>query len=214
MKLKTYAVDGSDAGEREFPGFPVFEGDRGVDALRQAILALRANRRQGSASTKTVSEVRGSGRKVHRQKGLGAARAGQRRSPLRRGGGVTFGPKPRSYRQKVNRKVRRLALARALFDGAIEERIFVIEEWCVPEAKTKHFARLLDQVSPGTGRTLVVDDAFVPEFTLAARNVARANLTQANELNALDMAGATRVVVSSKALDALLAKVAEKESSQ
>ncbi|SVD29219.1 uncharacterized protein METZ01_LOCUS382073, partial [marine metagenome] len=120
MKLKLYAADGTEAGEHEVSDFPSFEGNAGVDALRQVIIAIRANRRQGSASTKIRSEVRGSGRKIHRQKGLGVGRVGDRFAVQRRGGGVVFGPRPRSFNKKVNRKMKRLALARALFDGAAE----------------------------------------------------------------------------------------------
>ena len=104
MKLKLFKSDGTEAGDHEVANFPVLEEDKGNDALRQVILAVRANKRQGNASTKLRSEVAGSGKKIYRQKGLGVGRAGDKRAPQRRGGGIVFGPKPRSYSQKLNKK--------------------------------------------------------------------------------------------------------------
>ena len=95
MNLKYYSADGSGGEERDFAGFPEFEGSKGRMALRQAIIAIQANLRQGNASTKTRGEVSGSGKKLFRQKGTGSARRGPKRTPLLRGGGVAFGPKPR-----------------------------------------------------------------------------------------------------------------------
>ena len=93
MKLKHYAADGAGGEERDF-AVPEFKGDKGVEALRQVLVASMTNFRRGNASTRTRAEVRGGGRKPHRQKGTGSARAGSRRSPIWRGGGVVFGPKP------------------------------------------------------------------------------------------------------------------------
>ncbi len=213
MKLKAYSADGSEAGEKEVAGFPTFDDDKGVDALRQAILAIRANRRQGNASTKNRAEVSGSGKKLYRQKGLGAGRVGDKRAGQRRGGGIAFGPKPRSFNQKVNRKVKRLALARALFEGADEGRLALIDEWKVEQPKTKLFVQVIDKVVPDSKRVLIVDDAFSDDFGLAARNVSRVALGRAQDLNPLDLATAENVVFSTKALDVLLAKLGEESES-
>ena len=113
MKFPYFTAEGTEDGERDYPSFINFEKNKGVDALRQVILAIRSNKRQGSASTKTRAEVRGSGKKIHRQKGLGAGRVGDKNAVQRRGGGVVFGPKPRSYNKKVNRKTKRLAPIRS-----------------------------------------------------------------------------------------------------
>ena len=96
MKIKLYKSDGTESGEHEVDNFPTLEEGKGSDALRQLIVAVHANKRQGNASTKLRSEVSGSGKKIFRQKGLGVGRAGDKRAPQRRGGGVVFGPKPRS----------------------------------------------------------------------------------------------------------------------
>ncbi|NBB79465.1 MAG: 50S ribosomal protein L4, partial [Verrucomicrobia bacterium] len=106
MKLKVYTADGTASEEKDFAQFPVFEGDKGVAALRQVILAHQANARQGNASTKTRAEVRGSGKKLFRQKGSGTARQGSRRVPHQRHGGVAHGPRPRDFSQKINRKMK------------------------------------------------------------------------------------------------------------
>jgi large subunit ribosomal protein L4 len=119
MKLKVFKADGSSSTEKDFPNFPEFEGDRGIATLRQVVIAQQANKRQGNASTKTRAEVAGSGKKLFRQKGSGTARQGTRRVPHQRHGGVAHGPKPRDYSQKTNRKMRQLAMQRALFDRAI-----------------------------------------------------------------------------------------------
>ena len=104
MKLKLFKSDGTETGEYAVENFPTLENGKGSDALRQVILAVRANQRQGNASTKLRSEVSGSGKKIFRQKGLGVGRAGDKRAPQRRGGGIVFGPRPRSYSQKLNKK--------------------------------------------------------------------------------------------------------------
>ena len=215
MKLKLYAADGSETGDREVSGVPSFEGNAGIDALRQVIIAIQANRRQGSASTKIRSEVRGSGRKIHRQKGLGVGRVGDRFAVQRRGGGAVFGPRARSFNKKVNRKMKRLALARALFDGAAEGKLSLIEEWKVAEPKTKLFVQVLNKMVPAGRSALLVGegDAFPKDFGLAARNVARTNLSRAQDLNPHDIVGADKVIFSTEGLDFFLAKLGREESS-
>src|SRR6058998_3059534 len=114
MKLTVFSSDGKTSSERDFADIPTFEGDRGLQAVKEVIVAINANNRQGTHSTKTRGEVRGGGAKPWRQKGTGRARAGSIRSPLWTGGGTVFGPAPRHYTVKVNRKARRAALRSAL----------------------------------------------------------------------------------------------------
>ena len=213
MKFPYFTVEGTEDGERDYPSFMNFEKNKGVDALRQVILAIRSNKRQGSASTKTRAEVRGSGKKIHRQKGLGAGRVGDKNAVQRRGGGVVFGPKPRSYNKKVNRKTKRLALARALFDGATEGKLSLIEGWKVSEAKTKHFTQIINKVIPDSRRSLIVDDAFEDNFGYAARNVSRITLARAQDLSPLDLVLADKVIFSVSGLEVLLAKVGKEDAS-
>ena len=146
MKLTVFSSDGTSSREQDFAGLPVFEGDKGLQAVKEVIVAINANNRQGTHSTKTRGEVRGGGKKPWRQKGTGRARAGSIRSPLWVGGGVVFGPKPRDYSKKINSKVKALAFSRALFDRAVAGEIAIIEEFAVSPAKTKVAAAIIKTV--------------------------------------------------------------------
>jgi len=205
MKLKVYSPDAKTSHEQEF-GLPVFEGDRGMQALKQVIVAIRANMRLGTHSTKRRGEVRGGGKKPWNQKGSGRARAGSIRSPLWPGGGVVFGPKPRDYTQKINGKVKSLAFSRALFDRAVAGEIEVIEAWQVAPAKTKVISELLTRIAP-KGKLLLVDAPFAVEILRAARNLKRVSMQEASKLNSLDLAQYQRIIVSAKALDTIIARV-------
>jgi large subunit ribosomal protein L4 len=205
MKLKVYSPDAKTSREQEF-GLPVFEGDRGVQALKQVIVAIRANQRLGTHSTKRRGEVRGGGKKPWNQKGSGRARAGSIRSPLWPGGGVVFGPKPRDYTQKINGKVKSLAFSRALFERAVAGEIEVIEAWQVAPAKTKVINEVLTRIAP-KGKLLLVDAPFAVEILRAARNLKRVSMQEAAKLNSLDLAQYQRIIVSAKALDAIIARV-------
>ena len=207
MKFILHNADGSSKGEKEIKDFPSLDGDKGLDALRQTIIAIHANQRQGNASTKLRSEVAGSGKKIYRQKGLGVGRAGDKRAIQRRGGGVIFGPRPRSYNQKINRKIKLLALKRALNDAAVENRISVIEEWSLSEMKTKAFKQLLSNINLESKKCLLISDEFSKEFQLAARNYSKARLCRVCDLNPLLAVQADQMVFSSTGMNALIEKL-------
>src|ERR1035437_7173711 len=162
MKLTVFSSDGKTSSEKEFAGLPTFEGDKGLQAVKEVIVAINANNRQGTHSTKTRGEVRGGGKKPWRQKGTGRARAGSIRPPLWGGGGVVFGPKPRDYSKKINGKVKQLAFSRALFDRAVAGQIAVIEAFAAPAAKTKVMNQVVTRIAP-KGRVLLVDAPFAVE---------------------------------------------------
>lgn len=206
MKLKVYSADGASSQEQEFPGIPVFEGDKGVQALKEVIVAIRANQRQGTRSTKTRGEVSGGGKKPWRQKGTGRARAGSIRSPLWVGGGVVFGPRPRDFSKKINGKVKALAFSRALFDRAAAGELVVIEKVAPSQAKTKLVNEVVNRIEPA-GKLLLVDAPFSTEAVRAARNIQRVSLQEASKLNALDLAQYKKIIVSSAALEAILNRV-------
>jgi large subunit ribosomal protein L4 len=206
MKFKLFNSDGTAAGETEVSNFPSLEDGKGVDALRQYILAVRANNRQGNASTKTRDEVSGSGKKIYRQKGLGTGRAGDKRAIQRTGGGVAFGPKPRSYSQKVNAKVRNLALRRALIDQAADGAISLIEKWSLKTHRTKDFALLLSSLSTGK-KVLVIDETVENNLTLASRNLSNVQVSSASGVNALDIVAADQVVFSVGGINSLVNKL-------
>ena len=206
MKFTVYSPDGTTSREQEFAGLPTFEGDRGLQAVKEVIVAINANRRLGTHSTKTFGEVRGGGKKPWRQKGTGRARAGSIRSPLWSGGGVVFGPKPRDYGKKVNGKVRALAFSRALFDRAAAGEIAVIERFEATPAKTKVVSQVVGRIAP-QGRILLVDAPFAAGTRLAARNLGRVRLQEAAKLNTLDLSQYKKIIVSAKALEAIIARV-------
>ena len=206
MKLTIFSSDGTTSREEDFAGMPVFEGDKGRQALKEVIVAIRANNRQGTHSTKTRGEVRGGGKKPWKQKGTGRARAGSSRSPLWGGGGVVFGPKPRDYSKKINAQVKALAFSRALFERASAGELAVIEGFAVSPVKTKVVNQVVGRIAPA-GRVLLVDASFAAETVRAARNLERVSLQEATKLNPLDLAQYRRIIVSSKALEAIIARV-------
>jgi large subunit ribosomal protein L4 len=153
--------------------------------VHQAMVRQRANARQGTASTKTRGEVAGSTHKLFRQKGTGNARAGSRRSPLRRGGGIIFGPRPRDYHQAMPKKMRQLALRCALSAKVRDEELKVIAELKI-EPKTKQMAQILTDLGVDSS-VLVVTPEPVENVIKAARNIKSTKTTPANLLNVLDI---------------------------
>ncbi len=205
MKLKVYSTDGSSSREIEINDLPTFEGDKGLQAVKEVVVAHRANARLGTHSTKTRGEVRGGGKKPWRQKGTGRARAGSIRSPLWVGGGVVFGPKPRDYSKKINKQVKALAFSRALFDRASAGDLAAIEAFQVAPVKTKAFAIVLNRIAP-KGKVLIVDDPFSADAARAARNIERVSLQEATKLNTLDLSQYQKIIVSTKALEKIVAR--------
>tara|TARA_B100001248_G_C27229951_1_gene384350 strand:+ start:147 stop:779 length:633 start_codon:yes stop_codon:yes gene_type:complete len=207
MKLKLFKSDGTEAGDHEVANFPVLEEGKGNDALRQVILAVHANKRQGNASTKLRSEVAGSGKKIYRQKGLGVGRAGDKRAPQRRGGGIVFGPKPRSYSQKLNKKVKKLAFKRALIDQADSKNLIVIEDFSIDSPKTKLLNGILSRIVPDSKKVLLVSDEHNDNTSLAGRNLSYARLSTAPDLGPVDIVQADKIIFSVKGIDSLLEKL-------
>jgi len=206
MKLTVFSTDGKTSTERDYAGLTSFEGDKGLQAVKEVIVAINANNRQGTHSTKTRGEVRGGGKKPWRQKGTGRARAGSIRSPLWVGGGVVFGPKPRDYSKKVNAKVRHLAFSRALYDRAVAGELAVIESFHPEASKTKAINEILGRIAP-KGKILLVDAPFAETTTRASRNISRVALQEAAKLNTFDLAQHSKIIVSTKALDAIVARL-------
>lgn len=206
MKIKFYGIDGVCNGEREY-NIPEFEGDRGLQVLKEVIIAYQANLRQGNACTKTRGDVHGSGKKPFRQKGTGMARQGEKRSPLARGGGVVFGPKPRDFSINVNRKEKRLALQRALFDSAVEGKLVVLEALKTLDApKTAEMVSVLDKIVPSK-KCLLIDRDFSENQLLSIRNLNRIFSIDVNSVNALDLSRYPQIIMTERALTAFLEKV-------
>ena len=205
MKFKKFSKDGSSQGEKELEHFPVFEGEHGIQAIRQVLIAYNANARQGNACTKTRAEVSGTGKKPFRQKGTGRGRQGSMRSPQWRTGGVVFGPKPRDFSHKINRRVKALAFSRVLYDSANNNEISLIESWDVPSVKTKLFEQIIVKIYP-LGNVLIIDDCFDKNTLLSARNINRITLSNSSNVNVKDLVHFKNIIASEKSINTLVAR--------
>jgi len=164
----------------------VFDVPFNETLVHQAVVRQRANARQGTASTKTRGEVTGSTRKLYRQKGTGYARAGSAKSPLRRGGGIMFGPKPRSYRQAMPKKMRQLALRCVLSAKARDGELAVLESLAFDEPKSKQMARILELLNIDS-TALVVTSEAKENVVKSARNLPGIETRPADLLNVVDI---------------------------
>ena len=183
---------------------------KGMQALHETVVAYQAARRLGTACTKTKGEVSGSGSKPYRQKGTGRARAGYIRSPIRRGGGVVFGPKPRSYRKKVNDQVRRLALRKAISAQILDGNIFLVEDFNVDTPKTKAFLAAVGHITDAA-KILIVSGNFQPHTYLAGRNVGHVRLMRDLDVNAEDLLRYRKVVITRDAFDVLVRRTVQQK---
>ena len=185
MQVPVYSLTGEVVEHIEISD-QVFAVPFNEGVVHQAMVRQRANARQGTASTKTRSEVSGSSRKLFRQKGTGYARAGSRRSPLRRGGGIAFGPHPRSYRQAMPKKMRQLAQRCVLSAKARDKELMVLEELKLEEPKTKQMVQILAALGVDS-TTLIVTSEPEDSVIKSARNLKGIKTMPANLLNVLDI---------------------------
>ncbi len=199
MLVPVYNTEGEQVGEVELND-AIFGIEPNVSVMHQALVMQLANARQGTHSTKTRGEVSGGGRKPWRQKHTGRARQGSIRAPQWVGGGTVFGPKPRSYRQDMPKKMRRLALRSALSVKAAEGRIKVLDDLRLPELKTKAMVRVLENL--GIEESALI---LLPErdevVELSARNLPYVKTLRASYLNVRDLLGYETILVPLKALD-------------
>jgi len=206
MNFKIFSQDGKTSRDIT-PVFPVFEDDKGIPALKNAIIAYQANVRQGNAHTKTRGEVSGTGKKPWRQKGTGMARHGSRRSPIWPGGGVVSGPRGQNFNQKINRRVKSLALARALFERAQLHAIDLVEAFFVEAPKTRHMHDFIEAVCPLASSILLVDDHFDDAIILASRNIPHVCLVDSSSLNAWDVLRFDKILMTERALSSVVARL-------
>ncbi len=199
MEIALKDASGAEAGSYEVR-FEAVEGRRGGQAVHEAVVAYLAARRSGTASTRTVAEVAGSGRKPWRQKGTGRARAGQARSPIWRGGGVAFGPRPRSFRKKVGRKTRRLAMRKALGERIRDGEVTVVESFGIERPRTRDFLGFC-RAHGLEGTVLAVLDSVDESLILSLRNVPWAEAVQAGTLNVYEVLRPDRLVFTRKAFE-------------
>ena len=211
MKVATYTSDGTAGAERNLPETP-FDGTVNEDVLHQVVTAVLANRRQGTASTKTRSTVRGGSRKPWRQKGTGRARAGSIRSALWRGGSVVFGPQPRSYRVRVPKRIRRLAIHSALNTRAMNGDLALLEPLHFDPPKTRQVAALLSSIGRQSENVLLLTAGHKPAVFLSARNLPGVRVLPWGEASAYDILWSDLVLVESSAFDTAAESAAEGDS--
>lgn len=185
--------------------------DKGAQALKDAIVAIRNAMRAGSACTKGKGEVAGSNKKPWKQKGTGNARAGFRQSPVWRGGGVAHGPKTRDWSLKVNKKVMKLAFARAVSEKIAAGEIVVVDEFKFEAPKTKLMAKFLKDVGVTRSALVLTAEDNEPLFRMV-RNLPRADQATAQEINPYAVLLFKTIVADKAGFDALMARVAGKEA--
>ncbi len=168
-------------------------------AMFDAVVMQRASMRQGTHKTKTRTEVRGGGRKPWKQKGTGRARQGSIRSPQWRGGGVVFGPVPRSYSYKLNKKVRRLALKSALSTKVVENNVVVLDQLTLDAVKTKSMISVLSALNVDT-KTVIVTSETNTNVKLSARNIPGVQVLTVTEMNVLDLMNANKLIITQDAV--------------
>jgi len=185
----------------------VIEGHKGDQAVHDLVTAYRANRRSGTACTKTRGEVKGSNKKLWKQKGTGRARAGTTKNPIWRGGGIVFGPRPRDYSKTVNKNVRRLALRKVLGDLIAGENVISVDSFSVADGKTKSFVAAIKGYTEAR-KVLVVAEKFEDSTYLAGRNVSNVLLITASEMNIEQLLHADTVILVEDAYETLARRTA------
>ncbi|CFX04301.1 Ribosomal protein L4/L1e, bacterial-type [Syntrophomonas zehnderi OL-4] len=184
-KVAVYNMAGAQVGEIELND-NVFGIEPNEAVMYDFVKMQLANKRQGTSSTKTRTEVRGGGRKPWRQKGTGRARVGSSRNPVWRGGGIAFGPKPRDYSYRLPQKVRRLALKSALSTKALDNKIVVVDELNFEQPKTKMMVQALEALKVGKKTLVVTADGNV-NVTKSARNIEGVKPLRADFINVYDI---------------------------
>ena len=183
-RIDIYNVDAEKISQRDIRD-DLFTVPVKEEILHEVVLSQLAHRRSGSASTKNRSKIRASGKKLWRQKGTGRARVGAASSPLRRGGGVAFGPAPRDYSLKVNKKVRKAALRMALADKFKTGQVIVVDNFQLDEIKTKRLAEILQNFEADS--VLIVSEKPDEILEKSSRNIPNIKLLRAEGLNVYDI---------------------------
>ncbi|HVV71157.1 MAG TPA: 50S ribosomal protein L4 [Verrucomicrobiae bacterium] len=205
MKLAIKDTKGKSQGELEVK-FPLVENGKGTQAVHDVVVAYQAAQRMGTACTKTMGEVAGTGKKPWRQKGTGRARAGSFQSPLWRGGGVVFGPKPRDFSKKVSRGTRQLALRKALSERLQAGDVVLVDDLKLASPKTKDFLGVLSALEL-KGTALIVAQAADKNLLLASRNVPHVAIATSESLNTYDVLRPDKLVFTRSAFETVEARL-------
>ena len=200
-KLSVYNMAGQTTGEEIELNEEVFGVEFNEPVVHQAIVMQQANQRQGTSATKTRGMVRGGGRKPWRQKGTGHARVGSTRSPLWVGGGVTFGPQPRSYKKDMPRKARRLAIRCALSAKVAEGQLVIIDNIAFDDFKTKRTVEMLNAFEAAENKTLIITNGENENVELSARNLRKVTVINNGGLNCFDLLHNNKVFLDKNAVE-------------
>ncbi|MDZ7771453.1 MAG: 50S ribosomal protein L4 [Balneolaceae bacterium] len=203
MKLPIYTIEGGDSGREAELKDSIFAIEPNETVVYEDVRRYMANQRQGTAKTKERSEVRGGGRKAHRQKGTGMARRGSIRSPLLKGGGTVFGPSPRSYTVKMTRKMRQLARKSALTVKAEAGEIRIIEDFQLDEPRTRKVADLLKALELEGKKVLLLSGSTDQILYKSARNIPKVKVLEGNKPSTYQILHADVILMQQSALDAL-----------
>jgi large subunit ribosomal protein L4 len=197
MELKVYGINGNETGRTVIVNEELFGTEPNDHVIWLAVRQYLADQRQGTHKSKERSEVSGSTKKLKRQKGTGGARAGDTNSPTIKGGGRVFGPRPRDYRFKLNKKVKRLARLSALTYKSRENNIIVVEDFSFEAPKTKKMIEILSALKVQDKKTLLIVDTIKEKFvSLSARNLQKVNVMSPELINTYAVLNASKLVIS------------------
>ena len=200
MELSVYKINGKKTSKKIKLDKAVFGVEPNNHAIYLDVKSYLANKRQGTHKTKQRADIKGSTRKIKKQKGTGTARAGSIKNPLFRGGGRIFGPTPRDYSQKVNKKVKRLARKSALSIKAKEKSIFIVEDFQMEKPSTKEFIKMLSALGLSGKKNLFVLEELNKNVYLSSRNLKNSNVVINSELNTYGISNANNLIISEGAV--------------
>ena len=200
MELNVHNIKGKKTGKKVKLDSSVFGVEPNNHAIYLDVKSYLANKRQGTHKSRQRADIKGSTRKIKKQKGTGTARAGSIKNPLFRGGGRIFGPVPRDYSQKVNKKVKRLARKSALSIKAKEKSIFVIEDFQMEKPSTKDFTKILTALGLSGKKNLFVLEELNKNVYLSSRNLRNSSVVINSELNTYGISNASNLIISEGAI--------------
>ena len=203
MKVSVFNTSGEDTGKKVDLNKDIFGIEPNDHAIYLDVKQFLANNRQGTSKTKERAEITGSTRKIKRQKGTGTARAGSIKSPIFRGGGRTFGPRPRSYSFKLNRKVKQIARKSALSYKAKDKGILILEDFTLEAPKTRELSDIRKNLNISPGKSLLVLPEPSKNIYLSSRNLENSKVVTITELNTYDIMNASVVVFLESSLNVL-----------
>lgn len=203
MKLTIYNIDGKSSGKKADLKDEIFAIEPNKTVVYEDVRRYLANKRQGTAKTKERSEVRGGGKKAYKQKGTGMARRGSMRSPLLKGGGTVFGPRPRTYTVRMTKKMRQLARKSALSMKASNEGITVVQDFTYDAPKTRQIAELIEAMKLTGKKVLILTSASDANVLKSAANLKKVEVLEANKPNTYQILNADVLLIQKSAIEVL-----------